>query len=753
MSLRRQGWLDSARFVFRLLSCIGFAAVLVHFDGAIADHSLRMRFGMLPDSIRVVFLTTHGTTRLVAQAERRGCPQAREAAPIFELDGGSETAFRACSAADTLDVHAGSAKGPVLVTRSAGELARVPGPPFRALGQLGGLESQLTGVLAGFALTVAVMLLERRGSNNMQHRMRDASLYRAAIGVFVLSCGLGILSAALSLIVVADVWEAGVTPIIHAALGYSFALAAITMFYGLYLALLAAHQSVEYRTAHAAFFIALVLGFLFTSYTTMVAGVSLLNIGELLLLKESAFFPIGMLLAGGANYWSEYWHHRASHAGSVYWSPAASRPDADGDTLRKRVFGHASDLFAWLQSLPSFPRTGRFEAGTLDTARAQLVDEALRMAPAVARGPKVRTPVWLKLASWAAAVAGVLFAYALVYRPDRWPFSLPDLIGALLWALLGWLTLQMGVAAVFRRLKAFESERRLDEQLRRGERPTSPSGASRYLRQVQWALTGNAFIALLVGLLAFALCVCQPGEQGELKLYAVVMIGLLQFATGFSPATFLGGGMPAAFSRKPGFDEVLYSMRNFGEARVCCLFWRTEESEPGDEYFVMLKDYASTVEASQLHERRKASRKRKLASADPTDEETDQEYMYSEKRDSDSPEPFRLQSHWTHRSDEGDAAATSSDSVAHYAVTLGNVEKTDWMYAVLLIPESCWEQAAGDQSICTQAVPPRVSVVFFDSESAAFFWGLPFAIDSAGAGNVEAHMQAMRPGGRQAGVH
>lgn len=61
--------------------------------------------------------------------------------------------------------------------------------------------TQFIGIIAGFSLTIAALLLERRGRNTHQISANDAHLYKTAVSLFVYSCGIGVCTSAVAAII------------------------------------------------------------------------------------------------------------------------------------------------------------------------------------------------------------------------------------------------------------------------------------------------------------------------------------------------------------------------------------------------------------------------------------------------------------------------------------------------------------------------------------------------------------------------
>ncbi|MGC4043047.1 MAG: hypothetical protein QM758_04520 [Armatimonas sp.] len=147
-----------------------------------------------------------------------------------------------------------------------GELYGFNKSPITNFQQLGGYESQLCGVLSGFALTVAVMLLERRGSNNRRVRPQDAYLYQGSVAIFILACGMNILAATIGLILVSDRPDSPRSFLLHSELSFNFGIGITLLFLGLYLCLLGGRQQIEYRSANSIFIVSLVTSAFFVIY-------------------------------------------------------------------------------------------------------------------------------------------------------------------------------------------------------------------------------------------------------------------------------------------------------------------------------------------------------------------------------------------------------------------------------------------------------------------------------------------------------
>lgn len=100
-------------------------------------------------------------------------------------------------------------------------------------------------VLSGFALTIAALLLERRGRNLLQQSSSDQHLYRASIALMTMTCVLSLLVAVGSLV------TSGASPAslnatqLSLALSLALCIAVAIFFYAFYLMLLAGNINEE----------------------------------------------------------------------------------------------------------------------------------------------------------------------------------------------------------------------------------------------------------------------------------------------------------------------------------------------------------------------------------------------------------------------------------------------------------------------------------------------------------------------------
>lgn len=152
-------------------------------------------------------------------------------------------------------------------------------PPLSALNptQSAPLASQACGVLAGFALMIAAVLLERRGdTKSSASKKKDPYLYQAAIAVFILSFTACSLASCLYLLPGGGALGPEGAYLFHGLASVPFAIGAVLLFLGIYLALAASYQRIELISAYWAYILAsmVALYFLLHQNTSAIAEVS-----------------------------------------------------------------------------------------------------------------------------------------------------------------------------------------------------------------------------------------------------------------------------------------------------------------------------------------------------------------------------------------------------------------------------------------------------------------------------------------------
>ncbi|HLO99052.1 MAG TPA: hypothetical protein VK171_10700 [Fimbriimonas sp.] len=183
----------------------------------------------------------------------------------------------------------------------ASTLFGLPPQPFKDIKALGQAESQLCSVIAGFALTIAVLLLERRGSNRSRI-IKDEVLYRASISIFVLVCGQATLASCLALLCASSGDFSRIQPLLHANIGVNFALSATFLFYGVYVCLIAARHNIEHTTARWIWLLASFVAFIFQFHSLFTAFVNATSLATAI-----QWSPIIFAIPGA--YFASFFHH------------------------------------------------------------------------------------------------------------------------------------------------------------------------------------------------------------------------------------------------------------------------------------------------------------------------------------------------------------------------------------------------------------------------------------------------------------
>ncbi len=177
-------------------------------------------------------------------------------------------------------------------------VARIIGMDIYPSGDLpafGAAGSTFSALLAGFALTVAALLLERRGSNTTKASRADRHLHRTAVSLLLLSCGLLAFATASGLIVSGLPAYSMQALLLLQVFALGLIMGISVMFYGLFLAMLQNSNSEEYRAAQYVLLLAV-------TGTVVLGAFQSATVPAVLVTEEgraAAFLPGLSYLAGG----------------------------------------------------------------------------------------------------------------------------------------------------------------------------------------------------------------------------------------------------------------------------------------------------------------------------------------------------------------------------------------------------------------------------------------------------------------------